>query len=113
MAESKQPALTLTVANKEELYRAYMPWLRGGGIFVPTPHTVSLGTEVLVLLTVLDQGERFAFKGEVAWITPVGAGHKRRAGVGVQFPEGEDSPRLKLETFLGGALGANRPTETM
>lgn len=105
--------LTLSVANKAELYRAYMPFLKRGGIFVPTADAMTMGDEVLLLLTVLDQGERFAVEGTVSWITPVGASNKRRAGVGVHFNEGTSNPRAKLEAFLGAALSADRPTETL
>lgn len=105
--------LTLSVANKAELYRAYMPFLKRGGIFVPTEDEMPMGTEVLLLLTVLDQGERFAVEGTVSWITPRGAGNKRRAGVGIHFNDGTNNPRAKLEAFLGAALSADRPTETL
>ena len=105
--------LTLSVANKVELYRAYMPFLKRGGLFVPTTEPMQMGENVLLLLTVLDQGERFAIEGTVSWITPVGAGNKRRAGVGVHFSDGANNPRPKLEAFLGAALSADRPTETL
>ena len=113
MTEQKRPALTLTLNNREELYRAYMPFLQRGGIFVPTQSLLPLGTSVLVLLTLLDQGERMAFPGDVAWVTPAGAGHKRQSGIGVHFAESDRNPRGKLEALLGGALNASRATETM
>ena len=105
--------LTLSVANKAELYRAYMPFLKRGGMFVPIEGEMTMGEEVLLLLTVLDQGERFAIEGTVGWITPRGASNKRRVGVGVHFNDGATNPRSKLEAFLGAALSADRPTETL
>ena len=107
------PKLTLSLANKAELYRAYMPFLKRGGLFVPTEQEMRMGDSVLLLVTVLDQGERFAIEGTVAWLTPRGASNKRRAGVGVHFNEGSGNPKPKLEAFLGAALSADRPTETL
>nr|WP_178117686.1 hypothetical protein [Pseudomonas sp. R5(2019)] len=35
------------------------------------------------------------------------------AGVGVQFNEGDNTARDKIETYLAGALKSDRPTHTM
>ena len=38
--------LSLTVSSKEELYRAYMPFISSGGLFIPTQRSYQLGEEV-------------------------------------------------------------------
>ena len=40
--------LSLTIKDKSVLYAAYMPFLRCGGIFIPTTRSYSVGDEVLI-----------------------------------------------------------------
>ena len=44
-AGARQGILSLAIKDKAQLYGAYMPYLRGGGIFVPTNRRYSLGDE--------------------------------------------------------------------
>ena len=50
-AGGRQGILSLAVKDKAALYNAYMPFVKGGGIFVPTPKRYFLGDEVFLLLT--------------------------------------------------------------
>ncbi len=112
---ARQGVLSLAIKEKSQLYGAYMPFLKGGGIFVPTPKRNGLGDEVFVMLTLLDDKERLPVAGRVVWITPAGAQGNRTAGIGVQFndsPEGE-MVRGKIETHLAGMLSGDKPTFTM
>lgn len=112
---ARQGVLSLAIKEKSQLYGAYMPFLKGGGIFVPTPKRYNLGDEIFVMLTLLDDKERLPVAGQVVWVTPAGAQGNRVAGIGVQFassPEGE-AVRNKIETHLAGMLTGERPTFTM
>jgi len=106
--------LSLTIKDKSALYAAYMPYIKGGGLFVPTTKEYKMGEEVFMLLTLLDEKEKLPVAGHVIWITPVGAQGNRSAGVGIQFSERDaGAARAKIETILGGALTSERPTHTM
>jgi type IV pilus assembly protein PilZ len=112
---ARQGILSLAVKDKAQLYAAYMPYLKHGGIFVPTPKRYFLGDEVFLLMTLPESSERLPVAGKVVWVTPTGAQGNRVAGVGVQFadtPEGE-TVKGRIETLLAGALGADKPTHTM
>jgi len=112
---ARQGILSLAVKDKAQLYAAYMPYLKHGGIFVPTPKRYFLGDEVFLLMTLPESSERLPVAGKVVWVTPTGAQGNRVAGVGVQFadtPEGE-TVKGRIETLLAGALGADKPTNTM
>ena len=114
-ASGRQGILSLAVKDKAALYNAYMPYIKHGGIFVPTPKRYFLGDEVFLLLTLPESSERLPVAGKVVWVTPTGAQGNRTAGVGVQFadtPEG-DTVKGRIETLLAGALGADKPTNTM
>ena len=112
---ARQGILSLALKDKTQLYLAYMPYLKHGGIFVPTPKRYFLGDEVFLLLTLPESGDRLPVAGKVVWVTPTGAQGARTSGVGVQFadtPEGE-TVRSRIETLLAGSLSAEKPTHTM
>ena len=110
----RQGILSLTIKDKSALYAAYMPFINGGGLFIPTKKSYQLGDEVFMLLTLMDEQEKIPVAGRIIWITPVGAQGNRAAGIGVQFSEQDDgAARNKIETYLAGALEADRPTHTM
>ena len=113
-AAPKPGVLSLSIKEKGALYSAYMPFLKGGGLFIPTNRTYKLGEEVFMLLSLLDDPSKLKVVGHVAWITPVTQGG-RPQGVGVQFSEkdGGIEARNKIEGLLGSALKSTRPTHTM
>ncbi len=111
----RQGILSLAIKDKGALYQAYMPFLKGGGIFVPTQKRYSIGDEVFILLTLMEEKDRMPVAGKVIWITPIGAQGNRTAGIGVQFSESSDGEtvKTKIESSLAGTLSSERPTHTM
>lgn len=107
--------LTLNIKDKSALYVAYMPFIRNGGLFIPTERNAyKLGDEVFILLTLMDSSERLPVAGKVVWVTPRGAQNKRQQGIGVQFSSQDaGATQKKIEASLAGALGADRPTHTL
>ena len=51
---ARQGILSLAIKDKAALYNAYMPFIRQGGIFVPTARRYFIGDEVFLLLTLPD-----------------------------------------------------------
>lgn len=110
----RQGILSLAIRDKSALYAAYMPFVRNGGLFIPTNKDYQLGDEVFMLLTLMDEKERLPVAGKVVWVTPKGAQGNRTAGIGVQFSEQDNGTvRNKIETYLAGALKSDRQTHTM
>ena len=106
--------LSLTIKDKNALYAAYMPYIKGGGIFVPSSKPYKLGDEVFMLLTLMDSKEKIPVAGHVVWVTPGGAQGGRTAGIGIQFSEKDSgTARNKIESILAGGLKSERPTHTM
>lgn len=105
--------LSLTIKDKSVLYAAYMPFIRNGGMFIPTQKPYQMGDEVFMLLKLLDEPEKVPVAGKVVWITPKGAQGNKVAGVGVQFSGDDTLARDKIETLLAGAVKSDRPTHTM
>lgn len=114
MAEGSRGILSLAIKDKGSLYAAYVPFVKNGGLFIPTTKTYKLGDEVFMLLSLMDETERLPVAGNVVWITPPNAQGNRTAGIGVQFSKQDNGQtRNKIETLLAGALQADRPTHTM
>lgn len=111
----RQGILSLAIKDKQALYNAYMPFVKGGGIFVPTAKKYGIGDEVFILLTLLEDKERLPVAGRVCWITPPGSQGNRTAGIGVQFNESAEGEvvRGKIETLLAGILNSDKSTHTM
>ncbi len=107
--------LNLSIPDKQTLYSAYMPFVRNGGIFVPTDSSAyRLGQEIFLLLSLMDEPEKLPVAGRVVWKTPPRSQGNRTPGIGVQFNEADKGQtRNKIETYLAGALQSDRPTHTM
>lgn len=105
--------LSLTIKDKSVLYAAYMPFIKHGGMFIPTNKHYRPGDEVFMLLNLMDEPEKIPVAGKVVWVTPRGAQGNRAAGIGVQFSDQDSTARSKIETYLAGALKSDRPTHTM
>jgi type IV pilus assembly protein PilZ len=105
--------LSLTIKDKAVLYAAYMPFVNNGGLFIPTSKSYKLGDEVFMLLSLMDEPEKIPVAGKVVWITPKGAQGNKAAGIGVQFTDANNVASGKIETYLAGMLGSDKPTHTM
>ena len=109
----KQGVMSLAIRDKKTLYASYMPFLKNGGLFIPTDKTFELGDEVFLLLSLMEETERFPVTGKVVWITPRTT-PGRQMGIGIQFSgiDGVDVQQ-KIETYLAGTLKSDRPTNTL
>ncbi|MFP5382033.1 MAG: PilZ domain-containing protein [Gammaproteobacteria bacterium] len=107
--------LSLSIKEKSALFAAYMPFIKGGGLFIPTSKQYKMGEEVFMLLTLMDDPAKLPVSGKVVWVTPSGAHGGRTQGVGVQFAHNESGKAAhnKIEGLLGGSLKSTRPTHTM
>lgn len=116
VADATRPGVfTLVIRSKAALYAAWIPLLKGGGIFLPSIRPHSLGEEVLILLTLLDDPNKVPLQGHVAWINPAHSTGNRPQGIGVQIHDSEAGRELKkkVEGLLAGALQSSRPTHTL
>ena len=105
--------LAVNIQDAAQLYAQYMPFVKNGGLFVPTNKNYSVGDEVFMLVTLFDEPEKMPVAGKIVWITPAGAQGNRQPGIGVQFNGQDDVARQKIETLLAGSLQSDRPTHTM
>ena len=114
-ASARQSILPVAIKDEATLYQSYMPFIKGGGLFVPTSKRYNLGDDLFLLVNLLEDKERLPVTGTVVWITPQGAQGNRVAGIGVHFsesPEGEVA-RQRIEALLGARLASEKPTYTL
>ncbi|GGX28554.1 MULTISPECIES: PilZ domain-containing protein [Undibacterium] len=114
-SQHRPSVLSLGIREKAALFAAYMPFLENGGIFVPTNKTYRLGEEIYLILTLLDDPQKYPVAGKVVWITPQGAGNNKTQGIGVHFPGDETGKRvrIRIEEALGAAIRSSRATHTI
>lgn len=107
--------LSLSIKEKSALFAAYMPFVKGGGLFIPTNKSYKMGEDVFMLLSLMEETAKLPVSGKVVWVTPQGAHGGRTQGVGVQFAFNESgkAAQNKIEVLLGGSLKSVRPTHTM
>ena len=115
VAAPRPSVLSLNINSKSALYAAYMPQLRNGGIFIPTTRAYSLGDEVFMLLSLMDDPSKLPIAGTVVWVTPAGAQNSKAQGIGVHFKSDESGveAKRKIEVLLDGVMKSSRATHTM
>ncbi|GGY40513.1 PilZ domain-containing protein [Pseudoduganella albidiflava] len=112
---TRPAVLSLAIKEKAALYAAYMPFLKNGGIFVPTTRSYRIGDEIYLILSLMDDQNKYPIAGKVVWITPAGANNNKAQGIGVHFPDDEagQRTRARIEEILGAALRSSRATHTL
>ena len=108
--------LSLKISDDNLLYHAYMPFLKNGGLFIPTNKIYQLGEEVFILLTLMSEADKIPVAGNIAWITPKGAQNNQAAGIGVHFSDMDGAAtavKHKIENYLAEKLTSDKPTHTM
>ena len=111
---NRNPVISIAIKDKQALYMSYMPFIEGGGLFVPSGKDYNLGDEMFLLVHIMDEDEPVNISGRVVWITPKGALGNRPVGVGIQF-SGDNAKEVSdlIESKLGASLSLTRGTHTM
>lgn len=76
--------LSLAIKDLKVLYTAYMPFVINGGIFIPTKKAFNMGDTLPLIISLLDENNKYSVTGKIVWLTPNNA-HNRTPGIGVQF----------------------------
>ena len=100
--------------EENALYQAYMPYIKGGGIFIRTTKAYELGHSLTLSVMLPNSTDTHLVEGKVVWITPKGALGNKPAGIGVQLigPNGLALSR-QIENMLAGKLKSKQDTDTI
>jgi Tfp pilus assembly protein PilZ len=111
---SRNAVISIAIKDKQALYMSYMPFIKGGGLFVPTKKDYKLGDEMFLLVKIMDEIDPVHISGKVVWISPPGALGNKPRGVGVQFQGDTAKNTVRLiESKLGASISLTRATHTM
>ena len=109
----KQTVVSLSIKDKVSLRKYYMPFIAGGGLFIPNQIGYELGDDVSIVLNLMDEAEEIPFTGKVVWVAKEGVKNPHDAGIGVQFDDPNNVVKDKIETCMTGALDSPETTATM
>jgi len=103
--------LPITFTDKHELYRAFMPFIKHGGLFIQTEKKYQIGDQVMLLVKLVDDVQKLPVQGKVVWLIPSSVRDQTK-GVGIQFVS-EESELVcrKIETIITG-ISREGVTET-
>ncbi|MGB1261393.1 MAG: PilZ domain-containing protein [Cognaticolwellia sp.] len=105
--------IVLEFFSDRDLYQAYMPFMKSGGLFIRTTMPFELAADVNLIITLPDSLTTSEVKGNVSWITPVGAQNGTPAGIGVSFSEDPDNIRHQIDKAIGRFINSSEPTLSM
>lgn len=93
---SDTEVITYIIRDPLECNLSYMPFIKDGGLFIPTMKEYALGARVIVDVTLPGKTEPLRIEGKVVWITPKNALHHVLTGIGIQFI-GANAPNARLQ----------------
>ncbi|GIU19841.1 PilZ domain-containing protein [Shewanella sp. MBTL60-007] len=105
--------LVVKFDSLQQLYRAYMPFIKPIGIFVSCSESFTLGQEIQVSYQLPGDIQAHNFSGSVIWINPLGASGGRPAGIGVKILTEPDFHKHQIEQLLSRQLASGDLTCTM
>ena len=108
-----EAVIALTIKDKVSLHKYYMPFIKGGGLFIPNRRGYELGDDVSIVLNLMGEQEKIPVRGKVVWIAKEGVKNPHVAGIGIQFNDPGNVAKDKIETCMTGMLGSPETTATM
>lgn len=110
----RQGILKLEFKDRAGLYMAYMPFIKGGGLFIPTADEYAMGDEVFVMVSLPEAPAPKGVAAKVVWISPRGVANPRMRGIGVQIStQDHGALNREIEAILAPVLKSERPTHTL
>lgn len=110
----KQTTINYQFHDEQALYKAYMPFVEGGGIFIATATDLPMGSLVELVIRLPNDSTDYQLQSKVVWVTPKGAKGNKPAGIGLQLLNKEGAElHHKIETLLADMLKSTQNTDTI
>lgn len=114
MTDEITTQVNCTFSSEASLYAAYMPFIKGGGLFIRTDNTYQLGECISLSVTLFAEPEPYLIDTQVVWITPKGTQGNKPPGIGLQFIGDASLPLFrKIETYLAEMIKSSQLTDTI
>lgn len=107
--------LTLEPEDIFALYKAYMPFVKGGGLFVKTEQKAEIGSDIHLTFRPPNKGSTYQFVTKVVWISPQKTLFEDSfSGIGVVIT-GPDATKIHhaIDTLVVDLINSEQPTDTM
>ncbi|MRJ40914.1 hypothetical protein AKK86_01205 [Idiomarina sp. FenBw--71] len=102
------------VLNSEaQLRRYYMPFIKGGGMFLNTDEPLGIGDEFLLEVRLFGEHNSVLVKSKVIWLAPSKPSRPEQQGVGVQFVDDKAMLKNMIESKLAAISDTALATATM
>jgi uncharacterized protein (TIGR02266 family) len=85
------------------LKKAYIKNVSGGGLYIETASSATMGQKLEIELTLPGEESSFKVSTEVAWVNPRAVGDLG-PGIGVRFLNLDDKKRTKIQRLVESAL---------
>jgi len=93
--------IDIAIPDGQKLTQAWMPFVKNGGLFVPTPNKARLGDRLVLAVTLPDSAQPIRVLGQIVWLSHSCADNGRPAGWGIQFSERDNGrTRRRIEESL-------------
>lgn len=97
--------LSLQLTDRKMLSEVYMPFIRGGGLFVPSQKSFQAGQSVGVIIKGLDPDTVIRITGRIVWVSPASTQNGRAQGVGIQLSPAHRKLKDRIEHLLDDPSG--------
>lgn len=88
--------VTIAIRTQNELQESFIPFLKKGGIIIPSEPTHEIGYFITLAVELLDYPRPFEVVGKIAWLTPEHTQIEKLRGTGVEFVSGDDVALCKI-----------------
>jgi len=113
LVDSDSYSCSLNIKNQNELHQHFMPFVKGGGFFVPSKHSFSLGDGVQLRLSLFLAEDLIVIEGKVIWVSFNGDSSLDSQGVGVQLSASESEIVTTIKCLLDDMPQNHKSTLTM
>lgn len=111
--KARHDVLNVRIEDDASLQSAYMPFVTGGGLFIPAEGEFNLGEEIFVLLELSEVKDPLPIAGKVIWVTPESASREWMRGVGLQFSQDDQGVKELIESRLALGDFVENPSATL
>lgn len=86
----------LAIRTNDELIGAYIPFLKKGGLIIPSDPLHEIGSIVALRVELLDYPHHFDVIGKIVWLTPEHIHLDKLNGTGVELVGGDNEALWKI-----------------
>lgn len=99
MTTENELTLQHAFPDLQSLKRAFMPFVMGGGIFIPTQNDYHLGDFIKTTITFPESKHDYTFTGEVIWISSKSLHNHAGVGITCNDDEGQAFKKATIEAL--------------